>query len=227
MSRLLYRPQPTDQSYTDQTAHAFRMGAQLHPNRAAFEFYPTPPEATRALLSVEAFDGDVWEPACGQGHIAKVMEAYGHRVVATDLVDHGYGLAGQDFLQNNVPLAKHIITNPPYGRGLADAFCKHALNLTRQTGGSVAMLVAVQSLCHPTRTKFFHDNPPAVIYALDECTCWPNGIPVSRNRAIAKQRYCWIVWKANHQGPTHFQWLATRAFKDNAVSRSRLLRCAA
>lgn len=35
-----------------------------YPKRAPFEFYPTPPEATRALLSVENFDGDIWEPAC-------------------------------------------------------------------------------------------------------------------------------------------------------------------
>lgn len=33
--------------------------------RAPFEFYPTPPEATRALLSVEKFEGNIWEPACG------------------------------------------------------------------------------------------------------------------------------------------------------------------
>jgi len=43
------------------------------PKRAAFEFYPTPPEATRALLSVESFEGDIWEPACGDGAISKVL----------------------------------------------------------------------------------------------------------------------------------------------------------
>ncbi|MGL1659540.1 hypothetical protein ACSTH1_23845, partial [Vibrio parahaemolyticus] len=37
-------------------------------------FYPTPPEATRALLSVETFDGSIWEPACGKGHIADVLK---------------------------------------------------------------------------------------------------------------------------------------------------------
>lgn len=39
-------------------------GLIRYPKRAAFEFYPTPPEATRALLSVEQFEGSVWEPAC-------------------------------------------------------------------------------------------------------------------------------------------------------------------
>ncbi len=45
--------------------------------------------------------------------------------------------------------AKHILTNPPYGRGLADAFVTHALALTKRTGGTVAMLLAIQSLAHP------------------------------------------------------------------------------
>ncbi len=29
---------------------------------------------------------------------------------------------GRDFLAKRKPRARHIVTNPPYGRGLADAF---------------------------------------------------------------------------------------------------------
>ena len=86
-----------------------------HPKRAAFEFYPTPPEATRALLSVESFEGDIWEPACGDGAISKVLEAAGYQVVSTDLIDRGFGAGGHNFLKSSRPLAKNIITNPPYG----------------------------------------------------------------------------------------------------------------
>lgn len=85
------------------------------PKRAAFEFYPTPPEAVRALLSMESFEGSVWEPACGDGAISRVLEAAGYQVVSTDLIDRGYGAGGQDFLKSDRPLAKNIITNPPYG----------------------------------------------------------------------------------------------------------------
>lgn len=211
MNLLLHPSEIT--TTVDPTARAFAMGAKIHPNRAAYEFYPTPPEATRALLAAHCFEGDVWEPACGQGHISKVLVEGGYSVVSTDLVNHGYGTPERDFLAETKPLARNIITNPPYGRGLADAFCKHALQLTQQTGGSVAMLVAVQSLCHPTRTPFFHQHPPTVIYALDECTCWPNGVPVSRDRAIAKQRYCWLVWEAGFTGVTRIEWLRTAPYK--------------
>lgn len=208
---LLFNPRTANDVYRG--ARPFPSSGQFHPNRAAFEFYPTPPEATRALLAAEGFDGSIWEPACGQGHIAKVLTEHGHDVVATDLVDYGFGQPGRDFLVEREPLARNIITNPPYGRGLADSFCKHAIALTRKTGGKVAMLVAVQSLCHPTRTPFFEMYPPAIIYAVDDCTCYPYGDPRKATRSILQQRYCWLVWHADHDGPTLFKWLATSPFR--------------
>lgn len=196
-----------------QTARAFRMGPHIHPSRAAYDFYPTPPEATLALLSAETFDGSVWEPACGEGHIAKVLTGRGHEVIATDLVDHGFGLPGRDFLAQREPLAKHIITNPPYGRGLGDAFCRHAIALTARTGGKVAMLLPVHSLCHPLRHPFFIAHPPAVIYALDECHCWPYGDESRATRSLREQRYCWMVWKHPSSRETSFRWLTTRPLR--------------
>ena len=193
-----------------ETARAFRFGPRISPGRAPYEFYPTPPEATRALLAVERFEGSIWEPACGEGHISKVFEEASHSVVSTDLVDHGYGEGGRDFLGERLALAKHIVTNPPYGRGLGDAFVRHALHLTRQTGGKVAMLLNINSLCHPGRHAFFVAHPPAVIYALDECVCWPNGDPAQATTTIAKQRYCWVVWNGAHQQATRFSWLSTQ-----------------
>lgn len=38
-------------------------------NREKDDFYPTPPYGTEALLSVEKFNGAIWEPACGTGAI--------------------------------------------------------------------------------------------------------------------------------------------------------------
>jgi hypothetical protein len=168
---LLHPSEARVRSLVMQTAHAFRMGSKIHPNRAAYEFYPTPPEATLALLSAETFDGTIWEPACGEGHIAKVLANAGYQVTSTDLVDYGFGEPNRDFLAERKPLAKHIITNPPYGRGLADAFAKHAIQLTRETCGTVAMLMNLSGLCHPLRHDFYTCQQPAVVYCLDECIC--------------------------------------------------------
>lgn len=188
-------------------------GNRLHPRRAAFEFYPTPPEAVRALLSVEAFDGPIWEPACGDGAISKVLLAAGHQVVSTDITDHGFGEAGIDFLAQTRPRARHIITNPPYGRGLADRFVGRALLLTRQTGGSVAMLLNLNSLCHPSRHAKFIHTPPRAIYAIDDLVCFPNGRPSEATQHLREQRYCWVVWTHGYSGRPAFWWLAMEQFR--------------
>ena len=161
---------------------------RLSPYRAPFEFYPTPPEATRAFLAAERFDGTIWEPACGQGAIAKECEAAGYDVVSTDLADYGYGEAGCDFLSAEVPRAKHIITNPPYGHGLADRFVRQALAMTAKTGGKVAMLLNLASLCDPQRYHSFAARPPVRVYALDDCVCYPNGDPSLATRHTHRHR---------------------------------------
>jgi hypothetical protein len=133
-------------------------------NRAPFEYYPTPPEATRAFLSAEQFDGDIWEPACGQGAISKVLIDHGYHVVSSDLADYCYGKPGVDFLETKFPRAKHIVTNPPYGRGLGDRFLRKALELNYATGGKVAMLLKGTS--NNSESYGFIRNQPVVIHPI-------------------------------------------------------------
>lgn len=181
-----------------------------HPLRAAHDFYPTPPAATRALLSVESFPGPIWEPAVGDGAIARVLTAWGHTVVGTDLVDRGYGTGGIDFLAETTNRARDILTNPPYAHGLPDLFIRHALALAAPQGGSVAMLLLLSSLAHPTRTAFWLAHPPAAVHVLDELVCQPDGRPVITDPQF---RFCWCVWRPEHRGPTTLGWLHTRRFK--------------
>lgn len=106
-------------------------------SRADMDFYPTPPEAVRALLAMETFRNPIWEPACGDGAISNELAAAGYDVTSTDLADRGFGTAGVDFLLEKIPRGRTIITNPPYGRGMA---------FTERTGGEVAMLLNLASL---------------------------------------------------------------------------------
>ncbi|AHB47708.1 hypothetical protein W911_03685 [Hyphomicrobium nitrativorans NL23] len=187
---------------------SFRIG-----NRIENEFYPTPPEATRALLSAESFDGSIWEPACGNGAIAQVLADHGHTVVSTDLYSYGFGESGADFLREHRPRAKHIVTNPPYGKGLADRFVEHALALTAQTGGKVAMLLNISSLCHPSRTSEWLSRPPARIYAVDDIVCWPQESHGPPPEYFRKHRYVWAIWAPGHAGPAAFWWLSGAKFR--------------
>lgn len=211
-SGIIIGAAPPFNALTPNAPTASRSAAVRRQRDIADNFYPTPPEATRALLSVETFEGPIHEPACGEGHIARELSAAGHTVVATDLNDRGFGSSGLDFLGQRVPLAQHIVTNPPYGRGLADAFLRKALLLTRQTGGKVAMLLNLSCLAEPKRTSFWRAAPPARLYAVDDVVCWPElhrAPPVH----FTRQRYCWAVWTPNHQGPSAFWWLSSADFR--------------
>jgi hypothetical protein len=188
---------------------AFRQSPKRIPN----EYYPTPPEATRALLSVETFEGSIWEPACGEGAIASVLSDAGHNVVATDLVNYGFGIPGVDFLKETRPRAKHIVTNPPYGAGLADAFIAKALGFAACTGGSVAMLLNLASLAHRTRTAWWRQHPPARLYAIDNIVCWPEHRYGPPPAYFTKHRYFWAVWIPAHTGPSAFWWLSSAEFR--------------
>ncbi|OXT02745.1 hypothetical protein B7H23_07685 [Notoacmeibacter marinus] len=189
-------------------------GASLGPNRAANEYYPTPPEATRALLNAEHFEGSIWEPACGEGWISSELTAAGYFVVSTDIDDYGFGTPDTDFLSTRIPRGKNIITNPPYGRGLADRFVRQALHFCEGTGGRVAMLLNIASLCHPDRHGSFTRRPPSVIYALDDCVCYPNGKPEQATRYTNTHRYCWVIWEPEHTTRTEFRWLSTAPFRN-------------
>jgi hypothetical protein len=56
------------------------------------DFFPTPPWATFALIDNERFQGDIWECACGDGTMSRVLEQTGCQVPSSDLYERGYGL---------------------------------------------------------------------------------------------------------------------------------------
>lgn len=101
---------------------AMELPDQMKPEapRRSEDFYPTgQPEAMRGLL---AHDGNlirrcgaVWEPACGDGALVKVMRDVGISVIASDLIDRGCPNSWQaDFLTMKRSEGGAIITNPPY-----------------------------------------------------------------------------------------------------------------
>ena len=195
--------------------------------RADHDFYPTPPEAVRALLNAERFDGPIWEPACGDGAISKQLEASGHQVLSTDLIDRGYGAGEHDFLSPLTftritlehPELKHVVTNPPYTYrpGIGDKFVGQALRLTKPRGGKVAMLLNLGCLAHRTRTAKWRNDPPARIHIMDDLTFYPNGDRRQAGRFITEHRYCWIVWDTGHAGPTQLTWLRMADFRMGGV----------
>lgn len=130
-------------------------------NRETFDYYATEPKAVEMLLELERFAPLIWEPACGEGHISKVLQAHDYEVISTDLVYRGFGNPEPlDFLKETLDgFEGDIITNPPYSVGLE--FVQRALESVRP-GGKVAMFLKVQFLEGQKRGHFFkmpHPEP--------------------------------------------------------------------
>jgi hypothetical protein len=171
-------------------------------NREKDDFYPTPPEGTRALLSVEKFGLRIWEPACGNGAISRVLEAEGHSVISTDLIDRGYGEPNRDFLLDYETRCPNIITNPPFK--LAEEFAWHALS---RTTDKVALLCRLAWLEGIGRRKLFTTTPLARVWVFSK------RLPIQRGRLAAKEdasgmiAFSWFVWEHGHRGPPQLGWI--------------------
>lgn len=199
----------------------------------SLDFFPTPPWATRALCEFlinnswsfgDKYPRDhkwymlpderlyVWEPACGQGHMARVLAEYFQNVFASDVFDYGYGeqldfLSEMDLIKLKARLGgcldeqrwrarkvledwkafPWIITNPPFGS--AEKFA--LLGLER--GLNIALLVRTAFLETIGRyNRLFLTNPPTRILQFTE------RVPMIKGRldkkASTATSYAWLVW---------------------------------
>jgi len=169
-------------------------------NREKDDFYPTPPEATRALLSVETFDGPIWEPACGDGAISRELEAAGYEVVSSDLIARGYGESAIDFLMEWQPRAPNIVTNPPFKH--CAEFMRHAVSLS---SGKVALLMRLACLEGAERREIYDSTPIARIWVFSKrLTMYRSGIATGEGGMLA---FAWFVWERGHTGRPVVGWL--------------------
>lgn len=141
------------------------------------DYYPTPAYVTKALLDRETFSGLIWECACGNGAIAKMLP---RPVYASDIADRGYGEKNINFLtsKKRVP---NIITNPPFGQMIE--FKNHALQLATK---KVAMIMYLRQLGDEVKKG----TPLKSVYAFDHDI-----------KEWNLQRLAWYVWEIGYDGP--------------------------
>ena len=72
------------------------LGASNHTNkeREVNDYYATDSIAIDALLEKATLSHDLWECACGEGHLSKKLSALGYNVKSTDLIYRGFGVGG-------------------------------------------------------------------------------------------------------------------------------------
>ena len=134
-------------------------------------FSPTPAWATHALIDNEKFSGTIWESACGNGAMSRVLEKTGCSVVSSDLYDRGFGETGIDFLTASRRL-DNIVTNPPYNS--AEGFVRAGVQKATQ---KFALLLRLAFLEGANRANtIFSKTPPNRVWVFSErITFYPVG----------------------------------------------------
>jgi len=196
------------------SAHRAVMASRREPPDS-LDFFPTPPWGTRALLEhvIGPSKGDLtcWEPACGEGHMAAVLEEYFGIVFASDVFDYGYGRTGSFIGQGAdvVPSPADtgwcqpdwIITNPPFNKGIE--FAQRALG---EAKAGVALLMPTRGLEGLGRyDAVFRDTPPTRVAVFVE------RLPIHRGRwdpdGDTATAYAWYVWRKPLDGTTRLVWI--------------------
>lgn len=186
------------------TSHAV-MAQRTEPNDSPDDF-PTPPWATRALL--EHIIPDVrdnqscLEPACGAGHMAKVLKEYFGDVRCSDAYDYGYASV-RDYLTYpfETNAVDWVITNPPFR--LAEEFVLRSLRVARHGVAILARTVFLESSGRYNR--IFKDNPPAKFAQFVE------RVPMVKGRLDMKAStatgYAWLVWESGNTNKPSLMWV--------------------
>lgn len=176
-------------------------------DRQTGDFYPSPSDVTEALLRVHSFDR-VWEPACGDGAMVRVLRKNGCYVVPSDLVirsDYD-GSVDKDGSLSETPMemdftyqsvrpqtVSAIITNPPFS--LAQTFIETAMGLAVQR---VAFVLKSSYWHAKSRHELFKRHTPSHIHPL----LWrPDFMELGR----PTMEVMWCVWTRGHAGLPVYQ----------------------
>lgn len=189
-----------------------QLGASNHSKkeRENNDYYATDPKSLEIFLKKIEQDeiklhDRIWECACGQGHLSKVLEQKGYNVFSSDLIDRGYGDGIIDFLKysKNERLRADILTNPPYK--YAKEFVEHALDI-QEDGFYVIMFLKIQFLEGQARKELFKKYPPKYVYINSaRQMCAMNGEFEKYNATAIC--YCWFIWEKGFNGEPTIRWI--------------------
>lgn len=173
--------------------------------RVENDFYATHPDSTKALLSVEEIVYPALEPACGEGHISKLLDEY--RTTSCDLIDRGYGNPNVDFLTNDfIGEYNTVITNPPFN--LFQEFVEKALSLAKT---KVIMFGKLQALEGQKRATFLQTTPLKTVYVFKKRQQpMRNGQindEITGKKMSSTMAFAWFVWEIGYTGEPIIKWI--------------------
>ena len=176
--------------------------------RAENDFYATHPNSTKALLEVEEIIYPALEPACGEGHISKLLDNL--QTKSTDLIDRGYGFSGVDFLIENFDNYEMnfntIITNPPFN--LFQEFVEKALKIAKK---KVIMFGKLQALEGQKRATFLQKTPLKTVYVFKKrqqpMRNGKENDEITGKKMSSTMAFAWFVWEIGYKGDPIIKWI--------------------
>lgn len=168
------------------------------------DYYPTPPIIVESFLKHEKLVGDIWEVACGEGHMVKPIEKIYGKIISTDLHDRGFGDSGIDFLDDkNIKSVDTIITNPPFA-----LFTDFIIQSKKCASKKICMFGKTTYLEGIERyEKLWNDKEfplKKIIQYVERLTLRKNEID-NRNRGMLS--YCWFIFEKGYQGKPEIEWI--------------------
>jgi len=222
-------------------AIAARIEAGLEPSRRAVKhaigtktatkeergnnLYGTPPEGMAVILGSEEFLPLVAELFCGRGAISRALEAAGHEVILSDLVD--YGTADRHGQVQQVRDIRSItreeieewtegedfdfVSNPPYGDEI-NSVILHILTVIRPR--KLALLLNLNFLCgfeDQDRCRVLDQLVPA------RCIIHAKRLPMMHRdgwdgqKASSQMNTMWLIWERDAEGGYSGDFRVSRA----------------
>lgn len=210
-------------------AIAARIEAGLEPSRRAVKhaigtktasreergnnLYETPAEGMAVILGMESFLPLVAELFCGRGAISRRLEAAGHEVILSDLVD--YGTADRNGKLQQVRDIRSIthaeimdwtggedfdfVSNPPYGEDINSCIL-HILTEIRPR--KLALLVNLNFLCGvaPDRRRVLDQMAPARAIINAQRLPMMHRDGWDGDKASSQMNTMWLVWERDAEG---------------------------
>lgn len=157
--------------------------AKAGSKRVPHDFYPTPPEATLALLPrIASWPNKIWEPMCGTGAMSDVLIAAGKAVISSDPFHQGYGEVGKLFAEYTECICPTMVSNPPFNKAAAIIEHAHKIGVTH-----LALLLKAQFWHAKSRIGLFEQHPPAWILPLTWRLDWDG-------RGSPTMDCSWVLW---------------------------------
>ena len=147
----------------------------------------------------------LYEPCCGAGAIAEVLNECGLEIFQSDIQTEDYitGEKGIDVYDVPDGICDIVITNPPYDRMTKGNMLQEFLRISNS---KVILLLNIFFLASKDRKEMLENSHLRHIYIhSDRVTMFPYGTEKPKNGGT--KMYAWFVWDKDYSGKPTISWI--------------------